>query len=241
MDNNNNDITTNITNASKILLITNLKPSCWRRLYDIYKGIRLKQEQEREDDTQNPTCAKNAQVQIILNALRDFYEFDIALKETQTLASYLVDVFSRAFQAEKQTHYITISSYDYKMLKQYFALHKEQNIILKKLLISFAVYASYDPYPTNWIKYDRRTIFFLAGLEKKKSSEQEAYVRQLHTDYGLELQVVGSTQPIPCFKLPWYVNQTPEQQEESNTEASREEIVLGDFSQETIHLIAMAL
>lgn len=99
-----------------------------------------------------------------------------------------------------------LSVLDIKELKT-FALQDPDNRAALKLLVAFAIYARANPHPSHWIKYDRATIFFLADLQELKTSEQERLTKYLHEYYNLNMQVVGSNTPIPCFKIKWMADQ----------------------------------
>lgn len=86
------------------------------------------------------------------------------------------------------------------------ALSKEE-IQVSKLLVAFATYARAYPHSSNWIHYDKKTIMYLAGLDKLRVADQQSLTNYLHEHYNLNMQVVGSTQPIPCFRFEWQVNQ----------------------------------
>ena len=88
------------------------------------------------------------------------------------------------------------------------ALTKETPEI-SRLLVAFATYARAHPHSSNWIHYDKKTIMYLAGLEKLRVQDQQSLTNHLHEHYGLNMQVVGSTQPIPCFRFEWQVAQPP--------------------------------
>lgn len=75
-----------------------------------------------------------------------------------------------------------------------------------KLMISFTAFARANPHPNGWIKYDQKSkdiIFFLASCAKKDQKSKEWLTSTLHLRYNLNMRVVGSTQPIPCFQLAW--------------------------------------
>lgn len=99
-----------------------------------------------------------------------------------------------------------LSVLDIKELKT-FALQDPDNRAALKLLVAFALYARANPHSSHWIKYDRATIFFLAGLQELKTSEQERLTKYLHEYYNLNMQVIGSNTPIPCFKIKWMAEQ----------------------------------
>ena len=78
---------------------------------------------------------------------------------------------------------------------------------IARLLVAFAAYARAYPHSSNWIHYDKKTIMYLAGLEKLRVQEQQSLTNYLHEHYNLNMQVVGSTQPIPCFRFEWQASQ----------------------------------
>lgn len=100
-----------------------------------------------------------------------------------------------------------LSLYDIKLLKQ--KLIHEPSQDLKRLLVTYLVYARANPHPSFWIKNDKKVINFLASLQKLKVSEQILLTNRLHNLYNLDMQVVGSNQPIPCFKIAWQADQPP--------------------------------
>lgn len=79
----------------------------------------------------------------------------------------------------------------------------ERDERITRLLLSLIVYARTYPHPSGWIRFDRREILHMAGLSRLSSREQDILTSQLHFQYGFDMQVVGSTQPIPCFRINW--------------------------------------
>ena len=71
------------------------------------------------------------------------------------------------------------------------------------LLVAFTAHALSNYHPSGWIKYDKKAIIALARLSKLPMSEQEKLTQQLHFSFGIDMRVVGSAQPIPCYALPW--------------------------------------
>lgn len=74
---------------------------------------------------------------------------------------------------------------------------------LAALLLSFLAFYRYSFHPSGWIRYEKKNVFHLAGLSRIPVQQQEALTRYLHTRHGLDMRVVGSNQPIPCFGLAW--------------------------------------
>ena len=82
-------------------------------------------------------------------------------------------------------------------------LSDEPSYDARRLLVAFATWDRAHPHPSGWVRYDRPAIMCLAGLSGLRPSEQEALTQLLHRSYGLDMQVVGSNSPIPCFRLSW--------------------------------------
>lgn len=171
-----------------------LKPKFWQALYSIYIT--------HHTDKNTP----EEQIDILKGAILPFgYNEEMAL-QIATAFFHTFDSLSPNDSSEPliinasnqmATH---LSLLDIKELKT-FAAQEADNRAAFKLLLAFAIYARMNPHPSFWIKYDRPTIFFLAGLQELKSSEQEHLTKYLHEYYNLNMQVVGSKTPIPCFKL----------------------------------------
>ena len=103
--------------------------------------------------------------------------------------------------------YLYIAPEDLSFLESLISKDKDRwNSDLIKLLISFICFARANPHPNGWIKYDSKSkdyIFYLASCQKKDAKYKEYLTSTLHSVYNLDMRVVGSTQPIPCFKLKW--------------------------------------
>lgn len=105
------------------------------------------------------------------------------------------------------------------------------------LLLSFIVYANSHPHRSGWIYYDKKAIFYLASIDKKRVADQQLLTKYLHDCYNLNMQVVGSTQPISCFHLDitkQQQQQQQDQQQQQQQEENGEVIVLGPLTPETI-------
>ena len=88
-----------------------------------------------------------------------------------------------------------------------FAPTHAQSAALKSLLLAFVCFYRRSHHPTGWIRYDKKNIFYLAGLTKISSAQQEKLTAALHAHCGLDMRVVGSNQPIPCFTISWLRDQ----------------------------------
>lgn len=124
-------------------------------------------------------------------------QLDGYIKYTQTMNDTMAKEFNPEAYAQlkrNQCHYER-------------GLKRNRDFQLLALLTSFVAYARYNAHPSNWIHYKKHIIFYLAYLDKLKESERISLTQQLHSDYGLNMQVVGSTNPIPCFQFTWMANQ----------------------------------
>ena len=190
-----------------------LKPKFWQTLYSIYLVHN------------NDNTTLEERVQILKGAIIPFgYQEDIATQIATAFIS-LYDSINGIKHKDKEEKEdkgdsdgdddskkgdgpinTRLSVLDIKELKT-FALQDPDNRAALKLLVAFAIYARANPHPSHWIKYDRATIFFLADLQELKTSEQERLTKYLHEYYNLNMQVVGSNTPIPCFKIKWMAEQ----------------------------------
>jgi hypothetical protein len=100
-----------------------------------------------------------------------------------------------------------ITTLDYERFNQMTSVDPHVNASIKHLLLALmSVYRRYF-HRSGWIKYDRKVIFYLAGLQELPTKESEELMNYLHQEYGFEMQVVGSNSPIPCFKFAWMLDQ----------------------------------
>lgn len=78
---------------------------------------------------------------------------------------------------------------------------------IRRALLTFAVFYRRNYHPKKWVRYDRKSILFLAGLSDMSSSSQEELTTTLHKDFGFELRVIGSKSPVSCFYFEWMADQ----------------------------------
>lgn len=102
---------------------------------------------------------------------------------------------------------ISLTLKDYERFTEKTSIDDQMTNQLKRLLLSFIVFYRDNYHSTGWVRYDRNNIFYLAGLSKLSSKQQEKLVNYLHLNYNLDMRVVGSTQPIPCYKIDWLYDQ----------------------------------
>lgn len=104
---------------------------------------------------------------------------------------------------------IQLTLADYQRYMDMVGADAEATLNLKALLLAFVIYYRQHYHRSGWVRYDKKTIFFLAGINKLPVHAQEKLTNRLHTHYDLNMQVVGSNQPIPCFSLSWLQDQLP--------------------------------
>ena len=119
-----------------------------------------------------------------------------------------------------------LSIQDIKLLKE--KLLHEPSKDIRRLLVTLLVYARANPHPSFWIHYDKKVINFLASIHKLKVSDQNLLTIQLHNLYNLDMQVVGSVQPIPCYRISWQAEQPPIE------DASNPLVLIGPLNPATI-------
>ncbi len=105
---------------------------------------------------------------------------------------------------------------------------------LRRLLLSAAVFYRRNYHPKQWVQYDRRSIFFLAGLSDMSTASQESLTNTLHTAFAFDLRVIGSKSPIPCFCFTWMADQQPL----PALDPSNPLIDLGPYAPQTIATLA---
>lgn len=105
------------------------------------------------------------------------------------------------------------------------------SIDLFKLLTAYAAHARANPHPKQWIKCDTRDknfIFFLASCSNIGAKEKEILTNTLHLVYNMNMRVIGSNQPTPCFRFEWQVQQS------SPEDLENELVSIGPVSPQTI-------
>ena len=71
-----------------------------------------------------------------------------------------------------------------------------------RVLFAVLVYcARRNWHPTGWIKYDEQKVMELGGFKNHKRFLE---ITQRASKQGLDFRVVGSKNPILCFKLNWF-------------------------------------
>lgn len=100
---------------------------------------------------------------------------------------------------------------------------------IRRVLLAFAAFYRRNYHPKKWVRYDRKSIFFLAGLSDMSATAQEDLTTTLHKEYGFDLRVIGSKSPVPCFYFDWMASQPAPGLDPSNPY-----IDLGPYAPQTI-------
>ncbi len=193
----------------------NLQPRRWKTIYALYL------------ETDCPMPERHQKIKDYL--ISDGFTEEYAEKITSTLIKTFTPDLSDSFvenDTNPDTSEARLSLLDIKLLKQ--KLLHEPSAELRRLLIAYLVYARANPHHSFWIKNDKKVINFLASTQKLKTSEQISLTNQLHTLYNLDMQVVGSNQPIACFRISWQADQPPINSEENP------EVLIGPLNPATI-------
>lgn len=105
---------------------------------------------------------------------------------------------------------------------------------IRRALLAFAAFYRRNYHPKKWVRYDRKSILFLAGLSDMSTAAQEDLTTTLHKEYGLDLRVIGSKSPVSCFYFEWMAAQpTP------GIDPSNPYIDLGPYTPQTISATAI--
>jgi hypothetical protein len=213
-----------------------LYPEEIQSLYEIYKRgvfsspprLRMEIEQQFADFlTTTYHFPKNPVADSI--AVRLYEDFSSpAFKES------LLDDLVAAAIGEEVHHFapkITLSLEDYKRFCEIsadFSPADPDTPRLKALLLSFVVFFRLNFHQTGWVRYDKKNIFHLAAATRLSPATQERLTNKLHTQCALDMRVVGSNQPIPCFNIAWLNDQLPPGSPDNPL------VTLGDLSPEGI-------
>lgn len=190
-----------------------LQPQMWQKLYNQY--ISLSGQTNNTDEI----------LSALIDTLSQIFHSEIASTIAQKVySSFSSSSFPLKFYnasedntsgsediVSKNIKYILpraqLSLYDINILKE--KMKDESDPAIACLLVSLLVYARANPHHSNWIKYDRKVIMFLSSLTKKKISLQTYLTNKLHNLYNVNMRVIGSSQPIPCFNIAWHDDQPP--------------------------------
>lgn len=70
----------------------------------------------------------------------------------------------------------------------------------RKVLFLLLAISKYDNHPTGWIKYNRDLLFKFWGL-KLTNPQKSAVINRCCKNGAIDLRVIGSKNPIVCFKV----------------------------------------
>lgn len=174
---------------------TEVQPKLWKNLYQFYKDNNLS------------SLSKTDQTEKIAEFLQ---QNGFSAQWAELSAQIYTNIMQKKdempdFPQELGEKVAALTVYDQMTISKAFFIKEDPNIC--RLLVAFATYARAYPHPSNWIHYDKKTIMYLAGLDKLRVQEQQSLTNYLHEHYNLNMQVVGSTQPIPCFRFEWQASQ----------------------------------
>lgn len=186
---------------SRPIEFTELKPRIWQQLYSIYEAHASLAPKEVAallvPPLENAGFSAADSARIAEAFVRSFDAIAKAkeLGEDDSSPDY------ESVSSPSGKVRLTLSLLDINCLRALLA--DESSYDARRLLVAFAAWDRAHPHPSGWVRYDRPAIMCLAGLSGLRPSEQEALTQLLHRSYGLDMQVVGSNSPIPCFRLSW--------------------------------------
>ena len=184
-------------------------------LYSIYKECLSKQlsiAEIRSTMVQKIIEKYEFSQQIALVIFKEVMHFFCSPQFTDTYITTITDADTLAkiathINKKISTPTISLTLKDYERFTEKISSDETMTNQLKRLLLSFIVFYRDNYHSTGWVRYDRNNIFYLAGLSKVSAKQQEKMVNYLHLNYNLDMRVVGSTQPIPCYKIDWLYDQ----------------------------------
>lgn len=192
---------------SRPIEFTELKPRIWQQLHSIYEAHASLTSKEIAALLVPPL--ENAGFSAADSALTaDAFvrSFD-AIAEARRLGEDQDSPDYESASSPSGKVRLTLSLLDINCLRAMLA--DEPSYDARRLLVAFAAWDRAYPHPSGWIRYDRPAIMCLAGISGSRPSEQEGLTQLLHRSYGLDMQVVGSNSPIPCFRLSWLEEEEP--------------------------------
>lgn len=190
---------------------TELKPKIWQTLHATYESLSTASSTPAQvDDALAADLAQfgfsDSDAFRVAGAFRrSFDSIREAIAECGPEAASAPDYESAASPSGKLR--LTLSAQDVSCMKAILA--DEPSYDARRLLVAFAAWDRANYHHSGWIRYDRQAIMCLAGLSSLRPRDQEALTQLLHREYGLDMQVVGSNSPIPCFRLSWLEEEPP--------------------------------
>ena len=192
---------------SRPVEFTELKPRIWQQLHSIYEAHASLTSKEVAEllvpPLENAGFSSGDSARIADAFVRSFD----AIAEAKELGEDGSSPDYESASSPSGKVRLILSLLDVNCLRAMLA--DEPSYDARRLLVAFAAWNRAHPHPSGWIRYDRPAIMCLAGLSGLRPSEQEALTQLLHRSYGLDMQVVGSNTPIPCFRLSWLAEEEP--------------------------------
>lgn len=199
-----------------------LQPSKWKEVYEMCLRVEWPINEEAYRDS------------FIEKLTAYFVSKDFDQEYATYIATTLYDSFDdkmrKSFYTSEEEEEAVLSLLDIKILKE--KLSHEPSPEIRRLLVAYLVYARANPHHSNWIKNDKKVINYLASIQKLKVSDQILLTNRLHNLYNLDMRVVGSNQPIPCFRISWQAEQPAIDTEENPL------VLIGPLSPATIKSFA---
>lgn len=131
-----------------------------------------------------------------------------------TLARVLVERFqdpdfnSKLIDHRSNSQAAFITAQDYERYLKLTSVDPQASPALKRLLLSFIVFYRRNFHKSGWVRYDKKSVIYLADVAILSIATQEELTCYLHKEYGLDMRVVGSNNPTPCFRMEWLFNQS---------------------------------
>lgn len=174
-------------------LIFQTHPSFWRALISIYSSSEEPEVNQKLADKLKSDGYTDEQIAIAVPIIKNLFERQLCNAEilSETAQS---EYFQSAFLTKKDLAY----------LKEH--IKEDTPSQLVHLVLALAVYARKNPHQSHWIKFDKNEVFFMAGIHKLPQKDIRNLTNQAHFLYNLQMQVVGSKKPIPCFQFTWQLD-----------------------------------
>lgn len=87
------------------------------------------------------------------------------------------------------------------------SLLTKEEFQLISLLTAFAAYARTHPHPKKWVRCsekDKQKIYNMAGFAKNMPTKEKINLTNyIHETYEMNMRVIGSNNPTPCFLFDW--------------------------------------
>lgn len=177
-----------------------LQPKEWKDVADIYKQC-----QETSMSLQDTKTTLISYIKAHYSTIPESSLEPIVSKLIQDYASKASSSITQEINLLDSDLRILQSSYHSIdiLLNIHHDLEPKYELPVKKLLLALVASYRANFHSSGWIKYDKKQIIYLAGLSKLPVMTQEKLFNYLHTSFALQMRVVGSNNPIPCFKFDW--------------------------------------